>query len=50
MGRVLVRSRGSFDIVTKTMRVTDIGYNYCRVVQRSEGYRYALATPMPLTS
>jgi 5-methylcytosine-specific restriction endonuclease McrA len=41
MGRVLVRSRGSFDIVTKTTRVTDISYKYCRVVQRSEGYRYA---------
>jgi hypothetical protein len=48
-GRVLVRARGSFDIVTKTGRVTDISYKYCRLVQRTEGYRYALGTPMPLS-
>jgi 5-methylcytosine-specific restriction endonuclease McrA len=46
-GRMLVRARGSFDIVTKTGRVTDISYKYCRLVQRTEGYRYALGTPMP---
>jgi hypothetical protein len=48
-GRVLVRSRGSFDIVTRTARVTAISYKYCRVVQRTEGYRYALGTAMPLS-
>lgn len=49
LGRVLVRSRGSFDIVTKTARVRDINCKYCRVVQRREGYRYALGTPIPLS-
>jgi hypothetical protein len=48
-GRVLVRARGSFDIVTKTARGTDISYKYCRVVQRAEGYRYALGAPLPLS-
>jgi hypothetical protein len=48
-GRVLVRARGSFDIVTKTGRVTDISFKACRLVQRTEGYRYALGTPMPLS-
>ena len=46
-GRVLVRASGSFDIVTKTARVAGISFTYCRVVQRSEGYRYALGTPVP---
>lgn len=41
MGRVLVRGSGSFDIVTKTARVAGISWKYCRVVQRTEGYRYA---------
>jgi IS605 OrfB family transposase len=49
-GRVLVRARGSFDIVTKTARGTDISYKYCRVVQRAEGYRYALGAPLPLST
>ena len=39
-GRVLVRARGSFDLVTKTGRVTDINWKYCRLMQRTEGYRY----------
>ncbi len=46
-GRVLVRASGSFDIVTKTARVAGISFTYCRVIQRSEGYRYALGTPVP---
>ncbi len=49
VGRVLVRSRGSFDIVTKTARVTDISYKYCRIVQRTEGYWYAYGVPVPLS-
>jgi hypothetical protein len=49
-GRVLVRARGSFDIVTKTGRVTDISYKYCLLLQKTEGYRYAYGTPMPLSN
>ncbi len=49
-GRVLVRASGSFDIATKMARVAGISYKYCRVVQRTEGYRYELGTPIPLSS
>ena len=45
-GRVLVRARGSFDIVTRVGRVTDISFQHCHVVQRTEGYRYAYGTPI----
>jgi 5-methylcytosine-specific restriction endonuclease McrA len=49
-GRVLVRARGWFDIVTKTGRVTDISSKYCRLVQKTEGYRYAYGSPIPLSN
>ena len=39
-GRVAVRSRGSFDIKTKNGLVKDIGYKYCRLIQRGDGYSY----------
>ena len=39
-GRVAVRSRGSFNIETKNGLVKDIGYKYCRLVQRGDGYSY----------
>lgn len=40
-GRVLVRASGSFDLVTRSTRVAGISYKHCRVVQKTEGYRYA---------
>ena len=40
LGRVAVRSRGFFNIETKSGLVKDIGYKYCRIVQRSDGYSY----------
>lgn len=40
-GRVLVRASGSFDVVTRSTRVAGISYKHCRVVQKTEGYRYA---------
>lgn len=40
LGRVAVRSRGSFNIQTKTKTIKDIGYKYCHIVQRSDGYLY----------
>ena len=39
-GRVAVRSRGSFDIKTKNGLVKHIGYRYCRLIQRGDGYSY----------
>ena len=40
LGRVAVRSRGSFNIQTKNGLVKDIGYKYCRLIQRGDGYSY----------
>ena len=41
-GRVLVRAAGSFDIRTKQGRQGGIGYRYCRIIQRADGYAYEL--------
>jgi hypothetical protein len=41
-GRVLVRAAGRFDITTKQGRQAGIGYRYCRIVQRADGYAYEL--------
>ena len=40
LGRVAVRSRGSFNIETKSGLVKDIGYKYCHLIQRNDGYSY----------
>lgn len=40
LGRVAVRSRGSFNIETKNGLVKDIGYKYCHLIQRGDGYSY----------
>jgi len=40
VGRVAVRSRGYFDITTRTGRVTDISHRYCTVLHRADGYSY----------
>ncbi len=41
IGRVLCRTRGSFDISTKSGRVTDISYKYCTHIHKKDGYNYA---------
>ena len=38
--RVAVRSNGNFNIETKCGLVQGIGYKYCRVIQRNDGYSY----------
>ena len=40
LGRVIVRSSGSFDIKTNKETIQGIGYKYCRIVQRNDGYSY----------
>ena len=40
LGRVVVRSRGFFDIKTKSSLAKDIGYKFCRLLQRNDGYSY----------
>ena len=40
LGRVAVRSNKNFDIQTRTKTIEGIGYKYCHIVQRSDGYSY----------
>lgn len=41
IGRVAVRSRGSFNISTRTGTVTDISYKNCKKIQSCDGYSYS---------
>jgi len=40
VGRVAVRASGSFAIQGAAGVIDGIGYRHCRLVQRSDGYRY----------
>ena len=40
LGKVAVRSSGSFNIQTNTQVIQGIGYRYCHIIQRSDGYSY----------
>lgn len=41
VGRVAVRSSGSFDIIQHGKRVAQgVSFRYCRVIQRSDGWQY----------
>lgn len=40
-GRVAIRKTGSFNIQTGSEVVQGIGYQYCRILQRGDGYGYA---------
>ncbi len=40
MGRVAVRTTGSFNIRTATALVQGINYRYCRLLHRVDGYTY----------
>ena len=40
LGRVAVRSSGSFNIETNDYLIQGIGYKYCRIIQRNDGYSY----------
>lgn len=42
VGRVAVRTRGSFAIKTARGTVPDIHHRFCSVVARSDGYTYAM--------
>ncbi|MTI31425.1 RNA-guided endonuclease IscB [Xanthovirga aplysinae] len=39
-GRVAVRTSGSFNIKTNDTTVQGIGYRYCKLIQRTDGYLY----------
>ncbi|AFY91156.1 RNA-guided endonuclease IscB [Chroococcidiopsis thermalis] len=40
VGRVLCRKTGSFDIATKTGRVTGISHRFCTSIHKKDGYSY----------
>jgi hypothetical protein len=42
LGRVIVRTRGSFDIRTPAGRVSGINYQYCTILQRSDGWGWGI--------
>jgi len=44
VGRVMVRASGSFDISTGTVRVSNISYRFCRLIQKTDGYEYLTST------
>jgi hypothetical protein len=41
IGRVAVRTSGSFNIKTEKGTVQGISYKYCRLLQRRDGYQYS---------
>ena len=40
LGRVAIRSSGRFDIKINKERIQGIGYKYCHMIQRCDGYSY----------
>ncbi len=47
VGRVLVRTRGIFDVVTRHGRVKDIPARCCQCLQQKDGYAYQLGAALP---
>ncbi len=43
VGRVQVRKSGSFDIETREREVEGVNAKYCYLVQRADGYDYAIS-------
>ena len=43
IGRILVRSSGSFDISTSTGRVAGISYKYSNHLHQKDGYQYSFS-------
>lgn len=48
VGRVAVRSSGSFNIQTKSGVVQGISHKHCRILQRSDGYNFTYGAAIPL--
>jgi hypothetical protein len=40
VGRMSAKAKGAFTIATEKGSVTDVGKNYCQVLQRADGYGY----------
>jgi hypothetical protein len=43
VGRMASRASGTFTIVTRKETVKDIGYRYCTLLQRNDGYSYFIS-------
>ncbi|MGB3653414.1 MAG: RNA-guided endonuclease IscB [Rivularia sp. (in: cyanobacteria)] len=41
LGRIAVRSRGSFNIKTSEKLIQDISYKYCKTIHKKDGYSYS---------
>jgi 5-methylcytosine-specific restriction endonuclease McrA len=41
IGRMSAKASGSFTIATKSGTISDVGKNYCRKLQRADGYGYS---------
>jgi hypothetical protein len=41
VGRVAVRSTGSFNIVTSTQTIQGISHRFCRMVHQNDGYSFS---------
>ena len=41
LGRVAVRASGSFNLQTAQGVIQGMGYRYCKVIQRADGYGYS---------
>lgn len=48
VGRVAVRTTGSFNITTKEGTIEGISHHFCRPLHQSDGYRYGQRVPIPL--
>ena len=47
-GKVAVRSSGYFNVTTSTKVVQGIKHSYCKLIHKSDGYRYNLLQALPL--
>lgn len=48
IGRVAVRASGNFNIKVGAKTITDVGWKYCRIISKSDGYGYSRAAlPFP---
>jgi 5-methylcytosine-specific restriction endonuclease McrA len=41
IGRVAVRSKGSFNISDKSGLIDSVSHNYCKIIHKKDGYNYA---------
>jgi hypothetical protein len=47
VGRVAVRTTGSFNLTTKNGTMQGISHRFCTLLQRCDGYSYQAGAPVP---